>query len=126
MVLNTLNPMNTTEAVDTLFERGLDPELQSIDDLATYIWDFHVEVADKPANAAANTGQQKWNRKAFSKELPLWVEVRFKALGSTAARKIENQAQLTREMWFDPSNEQYKKLILPGEQEFVTRIKLCR
>jgi len=127
-VLSTIRPMNTTQAVETLFARGLDPDVQSIDDLATYIWDFQVKIADKPADPVTGTGAQPWpdTQKAFSRELPLWVEIRFKALGSNAARKIENQALLNRDVWFDPTSDQYQKLILPGEQEFVTRIKLCR
>jgi prepilin-type N-terminal cleavage/methylation domain-containing protein len=114
-------PLNGTQAFKTIYSRSLASNVQSIDDLASYIWDVQVEIpemGDPPV-------QEDWPQGAFNRELPLWVEVRMKALGTNAGRKLAGQ-QITRDTWFQPESALYRNLILPGQQELVTRIKLCR
>jgi type II secretory pathway pseudopilin PulG len=100
---------------------------QTIDDMASYVWDLQVEIPD-PTDA---TKTAKWPWGSLNRPLPEWVEIRFKALGTNAARKMTGQ-NATREMWFANSASSgtdrkfYEHNILPGEQQFATRIKLCR
>jgi len=126
--LNTVAPLNYSKSFQLLFARGLSPDEQYVDDLATYIWDFRVVIPNILENPATGTSAKiyKWPQGPFARDLPEWVEVRFKALGSNAARKMESLGGLTRDTWFNPRSDLYQKYILPNEQEFVTRIKLCR
>ena len=114
-------PLNGMQAFQKIYARNLPPGVQSIDDLASYVWDMKVEIP-----AAGDPPQQlTWPQGKFNRELPSWVEVRFKALGTNAARKIAGK-NVTRDIWFQPDSPLYHNLILPGAQQFVTRIKLCR
>lgn len=92
----------------------------SIESLATFVWDLQFGVG--PADAAEEPLPAPG---FYSRELPEWVEIRFKALGANAVRKLEERG-LTRETWFDPASTTYQNFILPQEQQFVTRVKLRR
>jgi prepilin-type N-terminal cleavage/methylation domain-containing protein len=120
-------------AFNALFARITDPDdpqvaRQSIEDLATYIWDFRVltpdQIDDQEATATPPP-PRPWPQGVYCRELPDWVEIRFKALGGNAVRKIEGR-QITRETWLDPTSQEYRRFILPGEQQFITRVRLCR
>ncbi len=116
-------PLDSLQAFNRLYERpsSATPQ-QTTDDIATYIYGFKVECADtgKPP-----LPPHTWPQGSFGRELPAWVEIRFKALGSNAARKLAGQS-VSRQTWFTPASSAYQRLILPSEQEFVTRIKLSR
>jgi hypothetical protein len=96
---------------------------EPIQDVAAFIWDLHFGVP--LPNPLGTTPPPPWPQGHFSRELPQWLEIRFKALGATAARKLEGQ-EISRETWFDPKASAYQRLILPYEQPFVTRVKLAR
>jgi len=122
------SPMTGQGAFNVLFARPLNStaaanstSTQSVDDMASYVWDlqFITPTTGNPPQTV------KWPQGYFWKEMPLWVEIRFKALGATAARKLEG-SQITRDVWFSPDSDIYKRMILPNEQQFVTRVKLCR
>jgi prepilin-type N-terminal cleavage/methylation domain-containing protein len=117
------SPMLGPQPMQTVFARPLAGEVQSVDDLASYIWDVKVEIPEGGTPAAPIP--VPWPQGRFNRELPSWIEVRFKALGASAARKIAGSA-VTRETWFQPDSNLYRTHILPGQQQFVTRIKLCR
>lgn len=127
-------PMTGQQAFNILFARPTTltasttaTATQSVDDMASYVWDleFITPTTDNPPQMV------QWPQGYFWKELPEWVEIHFKALGATAARKLQG-APLTRNTWFAGSSSSgadqniYKHMILPGEQQFVTRVKLCR
>ena len=110
---------------------------QSVDDMASYVWDLEFVTPAPPTPSASDPTKMAppqmvpWPQGYFWKELPQWVEIHFKALGTTAARKLQGVA-LTRGAWFPTSASSkadqniYNHMILPGEQQFVTRVKLCR
>ncbi len=127
--LPVTSPLTGPLAFQTIFSRAQkmqDDKVLTIDDLATYIWDLKVVI---PQTGTPPTGtplqQLNWPQGNFSRELPAWVEIRFKALGVNAARRIAGSG-VTRDTWFQPDSDLYRNLILPGQQQFVTRIKLCR
>ncbi len=94
---------------------------EATQDVASYIWDLQFAVP--PLNPTATPAP--YPQGASARALPEWVEIRFRALGLTAARKLEGQG-LTRQMWFAKNNPTYQRLILPGEQQFISRVKLSR
>lgn len=101
---------------------------QTIDDIATYVFNFDVQWAPthpSPLTSPSQPTEQLPWPQTFARELPAWVEIRFKALGANAARKLAGQG-ISRATWTNSANAAHQRLILPGEQEFVTRIKLAR
>lgn len=121
--LSATSPMNGAGAFSHLYARpkveGTDEPVQEI---ATFVWNLEFAIPDR-ANPAL-TGPP-WPQGPFWRELPEWIEIRFKALGASAARKLEGQP-VTRETWFDPQSSLNQRLILPNEQQFITRVKLSR
>jgi prepilin-type N-terminal cleavage/methylation domain-containing protein len=128
--LSVGSPLSPAQAFDTLYARPTkNTAEQTIDDIATYVYSFDVEWAEtnpppQPSLPPQPTVQLPWPQ-TFAREVPAWVEIRFKALGSNAARKLAGQG-INRTTWTSPTNSTYQRMILPGEQQFVTRIKLSR
>ena len=97
------------------------------DALATFVWDFHIDVPD-PTNP--NT-MMVHPPGSFNRNMPPWIEIRFKALGANAARRLKDQ-KITREVWTatkenpGPFRDLYERFILPGEQQFYTRVRLTQ
>ena len=84
------------------------------EDVATYAWDLRFAPGTLANVEAPNANPStKWQ----------WLEVRFKAMSAAAARKLSvmNIGEAT---WSDPTDATYRQVILPHEQQFVTRIKL--
>ncbi|HEY2799944.1 MAG TPA: hypothetical protein VGI85_05075 [Chthoniobacterales bacterium] len=82
--------------------------------VAAYVWDLEFRpglLADPVAPTANPTANWKW------------LEIRFKSMSPAAARKIRNFG-VTANTWSDPTSALYKNLILPYEQQFVTRVVL--
>lgn len=100
---------------------------EPVQDLATYVWDLQFTLPAPAATTAnPNPPPPKWlDQRIYGRELPQWVEIRFKALGSSAARKLEGQP-MGRTDWFKTKETAYQRFILPAEQQFVTRVKLSR
>jgi prepilin-type N-terminal cleavage/methylation domain-containing protein len=117
--LNASAPRVGQSAFDVLYSPAQAPALpaEATQVLASYIWDLEFAVPD-PALPKLDTVY-------FGNDLPQWIEVRFRALGATSGRKLADQG-LTEAIWNDPANPTYERLIRPGEQQFVSRIKLCR
>ena len=101
---------NTAPNFNSLFTKAP----ASDEDLASYAWDLRFRpgvLADsEPPSANPST---KWQ----------WVEVRFKAMSAAAAGKFRNMT-VSEATWNDPTDAIYRRLILPNEQQFVTRVKL--
>jgi prepilin-type N-terminal cleavage/methylation domain-containing protein len=95
--------------------------VEPVQDVASYVWDLQFAL---PAPTPTST-PPPWPQGLAARELPLWVEIRFKALGASAARKLEAQS-FSRQTWFETTRPAYQRFILPGEQQFVTRVKLSR
>lgn len=115
-------PMSGKAAFDLIYERKPDEtDVQTFDDMACYVWDLKVELPPVPPSTVAPV----WPQGYFSKDLPPWIEIRFKALGANATRKLKDH-MIKREDWFDDKSTMHQRFILPGEQQFVTRVKLCR
>jgi len=120
--LSATSPKSGAEAFGIIFTRDTSKNTGlTIDSLASYIWDLKVVT---PLTGNPPT-QLNWPQGYFGGELPPWVEISFKAVGVNAARKIAGSG-VTRDTWFQPQSNLYRNLILPNEQQFVTRIKLCR
>jgi type II secretory pathway pseudopilin PulG len=103
-------------AFTNLFTKPTTPaEQQNMEeDLATYVWDLRFSPGTagdiEPVTANPST---KWE----------WLEVRFKAMSPIAARKL-SAMNVPQSIWDDPNGASYKTLILPNEQDFITRIRL--
>jgi|GEM_PF-1788807 len=99
--------------------------------IGTYIWDLQFSVSTEPPttpipSATPSSTPAPGKNGFYGTKLPAWVEIRFKALGSTATRKLNGNPLVTEELWSKPDDEAYKRLILPAEQQFITRVKLSR
>jgi type II secretory pathway pseudopilin PulG len=84
------------------------------EDLAAYAWDLEFRpgiLADPEAPIVGPS--TKWH----------WLEIRFKAMSPTAARKLRNLG-VVQGTWSDPTSTIYRNAILPYEQQFVTRVTL--
>jgi len=83
--------------------------------IASYVWDLQLRPgqgvnAVKPALVPTN----QWN----------WLEIRFKAMSVKAGQKLKVLSAVTQATWNDPTSIEYRKYILPNEQQFVTRVSL--
>lgn len=131
-VLKAASPMQYPASFGVLYDRtapanSATTPVEPIQDVATYIWDLQFALPTPPATPENPTPlPPRWlDQKIYARELPEWVEIRFRALGSNAARNLEGQ-NLNQTHWFNTSDVTYQKFILPGEQQFVTRVKLNR
>lgn len=86
------------------------------EDLAGYVWDlqFAPGVTADPEKPSA-----------FPSTSWQWLEIRFKAMGPTAARKLPSLGT-SAATWSDPTSSIYRNAILPYEQQFVTRVKIAQ
>lgn len=101
---------------------GANTGATTVDTIASYIWDLQFAL---PTDASTSTSASSGSAIFFGHELPQWVEIRFKALGSNAARRIEGQI-VGKDLWSRPGDSTYVRLIAPHEQQFVSRVKLTR
>lgn len=115
-------PATSRELFDQIFGRSEKGEV-----LATYIWDLRIDVPD-----AANPTQMMTRPQGFfNRKMPPWIEIRFKALGANAARKLRDK-NITREVWSATKDSSgaikdlHDRYILPGEQQFYTRVRLTQ
>lgn len=125
--LSLTSPMTFSTAFATIYARPANNKntaQQSVDDIATYVYGFQFDWEKTSPIPGQTPVHQPWPI-TFAREMPAWIEIRFKALGSNAARKLDLPG-VTRDTWTDPTTSMYKNMIQPGEQEFVTRIKLSR
>ena len=95
----------------TIFDRTKGTE----EVLATPVWDleFRPGEADTVITPATDSAAQ-WR----------WIEVRMKTMSVNSARKLKAMAGIDQSTWADPTSDPYKRLILPYEQQFITRISL--
>lgn len=127
-VLSSTSPLTGSAAFLRLYSRPPTPAVagaldSSVDDIATYMWDLHFVFPD---NLKLDPGQQQtWPQGEFSQKLPPWIEVRCKALGSLAARRLVG-TNLTPEAWFKEDSTTYQRMIKPYQYQFVTRISLAQ
>ncbi len=87
------------------------------EEAARYIWDLTFRPCENGEVATA------YPDKTYSEDLPLWIEIRFKALGPAAAAKL-NTLPVTRETWTNPEDPLFKRLIHPFQQQFSMRVRL--
>ncbi len=96
----------------TLYDRTNNANPENI---ASYVWDLEFRPGQGQNMAAlGSTNSQQWN----------WIEIRFKAMSVKAGRKIAKIGAISKSTWDDPSTPEYKRYILPNEQQFVTRVSL--
>ena len=86
------------------------------EDLAACVWDLQFAPGvDADPEPPSSTPSTSWH----------WIEVRFKSMGPTAARKLRNLA-VSESTWGTPSTDPtlYRNTILPYEQQFVSRVMI--
>lgn len=113
---NAGGPPRTTLTFADLYGGGAAPAVVT-EDIATYIWDLHFTAFHDGQERAYQTPP------SYSSRLPRWVEVRFKALGAGAARKL-SALSVNEGTWQQKDSAVYQNAILPNEQEFALRINL--
>jgi type II secretory pathway pseudopilin PulG len=85
--------------------------------LATPVWALEFRPGELDTVLAPSTDSAaKWK----------WIEIRFKTMSVNSARKLKSMAGIAQATWSDPTTTTYKTLILPYEQQFVTRITLSQ
>jgi type II secretory pathway pseudopilin PulG len=83
--------------------------------IAGPVWDLEIRpgVTDTPLTSATGSSTG-WK----------WLEIRFKAMSQNAGLKLKLIPSVDQATWTDPTSAAYKNLILPYEQQFVTRVSL--
>ena len=83
--------------------------------LATPVWDLEIRPGtnDIPLTSVGGASTS-WK----------WLEIRFKSMSINSARKLQGMAAVDQSTWTNTSSTEYKNLILPYEQQFVTRVPL--
>ncbi len=87
------------------------------EEVAGTVWDLTFRPCENGVVAGS------YPRAVYSDTLPLWIEIRFKAMGASAAARLKS-LPVTRETWQDPGGALYKTAILPFQQQFVVRVRL--
>ncbi len=87
------------------------------EDVASYIWDLTFRPC------VNNTLSTSYPKTSYSSVFPLWIEIRFKAVGASAVNKLKT-LPITRSTWETPNDPLFKNTILPYSQQFVMRVKL--
>ncbi len=95
-----------------------DPAAAEEETVAACVWDFTV----RPATTSGTAGP--YPAKAYTADFPAWVEIRFKALGPSATRKLAG-LQITRETWANPADPLFRRAILPHAESFFIRVPLA-
>jgi prepilin-type N-terminal cleavage/methylation domain-containing protein len=117
LTLNATAPVFGESAFSKLYR----PTGTTTDTIASYVWDLQFAL---PPPVGGKTAPAPTNA-YYGRELPQWIEIRFKALGANAARLLSGQT-VGKELWSDPNDPKYVRLIMPHEQQFVSRVKLTR
>ena len=135
-----------------LYQRNLtsgpmsnDPPVAVATPVASYVWDVRFRIdtdlddvamrdASDPLSSAATDHSSPANPTRYyygtpgqniPPRLPPYVEVRFKALSSLAARRLEGtSAGVTQTTWGSTTNSLYQQIIQPNYQQFVLRVPL--
>jgi prepilin-type N-terminal cleavage/methylation domain-containing protein len=102
---------NPTPDFGIVYDKGSGAE----DVLAAPVWslEFRPGETDNVVTPATDS-PAKWR----------WLEIRFKAMSVNSARKLKSMSGIDQPTWADPSSTVYKTVILPYEQQFVTRVAL--
>jgi type II secretory pathway pseudopilin PulG len=104
---------NTSPNFDAIYDK--DKSVGSEEVLATPVWDLQIRpgITD-PALSSVSGASTSWK----------WLEIRFKSMSVNAARKLKGMPSIDQSTWTNTNSTEYKNLILPYEQQFVTRISL--
>ena len=102
---------NATPDFNAIYDKNTGTE----EVLASPIWDLEIRpgIIDIPLTSVGGASTS-WK----------WLEIRFKSMSVNAARKLKGMASIDQSTWANPNSTEYKNLILPYEQQFVTRISL--
>ena len=136
-------PPNTPLTFMQLFTPTVNPAA-TVTQLASYIWDLRFridtdlnETTVPDGNAAnvptdhsspARSYQDNGAGTVYPSYLPAFIEIRFKALSATAARRLEGNNNVSKQTWHDPdatstaNSPVYQSLIRPNLQQFVLRV----
>lgn len=83
--------------------------------IATPIWDLQFRPGETDTVLAPSTDTAaKWK----------WIEIKFKSMSINSASKLKSLAGIDQTTWANPTSPAYKTLILPSEQQFVTRVSI--
>jgi type II secretory pathway pseudopilin PulG len=111
------NILSAMEEASNDFTKLLSQTDAHEEEAARYIWDLTFRPCEEGAAAKI------YPDRTYSNALPLWIEIRFKALGPTAAAKL-GALPINRETWSKPADPLYAKHILPYQQQFSVRVRL--
>ena len=102
---------NTSPDFNAIYDKSSGTE----EVLATPVWDLEIRpgITDTPLTSVGGASTS-WK----------WLEIRFKSMSVNAARKLKGMASIDQSTWANPNSTEYKNLILPYEQQFVTRVSL--
>ena len=102
---------NTSPDYNTIYDKSTGNE----EVLAAPVWDLEIRpgITDIPLTTVSGLSTT-WK----------WLEIRFKSMSVNSARKLNSVGSIDQSTWTNPSSTEYKNLILPYEQQFVTRVPL--
>ncbi len=107
-----------------LFSRSnLTAAHEAEDNVGSYIWNLTFAPGGQPDGGTLAYPQTYPAPTAPASAKWKWIEVRFKALSPALGQKLATLG-VTRDIWFDSSSRVYQNVILPDEQQFVTRVML--
>ncbi len=110
-------PNGLTSPLDLacLFAKQITNEDEAQEVVAAPVWDLQIRpgITDIPLTSVGGASTS-WK----------WLEIRFKSMSVNSARKLQGMATIDQSTWTNPSSTEYKNLILPYEQQFVTRVAL--
>ena len=112
----------------TIPAASLTPPVATATQLASYIWDLQFRTA---ASAQATSSPSDYPAgmplPTPPSTLPAYVEIRFKALSTGAARQLEGNTSVTRAAWNDNqiNSAIYQHIIQPGTRQFVARVPIA-
>lgn len=119
---------------------GGNPPVAVATQVAAYIWELRFRIDTDLSDSATTNGDGNspapkdhtgthfydggTSGQPYPTRLPPYVEIRFKALSTIAARRLEGNASATQDIWGNPNNPLYKQIIQPNFQQFVLRVPL--
>lgn len=88
------------------------------EEVARYVWDLTFRPVEANGAVALDYPDRE-----YRSDLPVWVEIRFKAVGEKAVQMLKT-LPVTQETWARQDDPVHQRIILPSQYQFVIRVRL--